>query len=131
MRLTKIKQRTLPYSQEPFKNDVSERIQQQIRYYSKRPEKIAGRLKALDKEWDIERALQADASNLFMVSNTLGFLCDRKFFLVSTPIGSLLLQHALQGCPPSLTLLKQAGLRTAEEIQAERYALQRIRQTLH
>ena len=42
-------------------------------------------------------------------------------------VGAFLLQHALQGWCPPLPLLRQLGVRTAEEINEERTALKTIR----
>lgn len=125
------RQRIVRYSQETPERDPQDPIQQQIRYFSKHPEQINDRLKALDKEWDIERALGADASALFMVGNTLGFICDKKLCLVPSTIGALLLQYAVQDCCPPEALLREMGMRSAEEIQAERRALRRIFRDAH
>lgn len=126
---------TLRQISQPTPEDVNREmqalIQRRIRYYSKHPEEIDNRLKNLDKEWDIERALQADASTLTVAGNSLGFVCDKKFFAVPTAVGAFLLQHVLQDWRPPIAILRGLGLRTAAEIQEERNALENLRRTRH
>jgi hypothetical protein len=97
------------------------------RYYASHPERIAGRLAELDREWDIERALQLDAASLTLGGMALGVLADRRFLVVPALVGGFLLQHALQGWCPPLPLLRRLGFRTAAEIAEERYALKAVR----
>lgn len=78
------------------------------------------RLAELDREWDIERTLQANAATLVVLGTTLGALKDRRFHLVPAVVGSFLLQHALQGWCPPLNLFRRLGIRTMAEIDYER-----------
>jgi hypothetical protein len=98
-----------------------------VRYYASHPERIAGRLAELDREWDIERALQLDAASLTLGGMALAVLADRRFLVVPAVVGGFLLQHALQGWCPPLPLLRRLGFRTAAEIAEERYALKAVR----
>jgi hypothetical protein len=62
---------------------------------------IDRRLKDLDKEWDIERMLEANASTLVIIGLILGAFASPWFYLISFFVGVFLLQHAIQGwCPP-------------------------------
>jgi hypothetical protein len=88
---------------------------------------VAGRLAELDREWDIERVLQANASTLVIVGTLLGFTVDRRFFLLPTAVLSFFLQHALQGWCPPIPLFRARGVRTAREIERERYAIKALR----
>ena len=98
-----------------------------IRLSAAGPEAIATRLRELDREWDIERLLEANAATLTLVALTLGFIVDRRWFLFPVMIGGFLLQHALQGWCPPLPIFRQRGVRTAREIDLERTALRIIR----
>lgn len=91
------------------------------------PEAIASRLRQLDREWDVERTLEANAGALALVALTLGFFVNRKWFLFPVVIGAFLLQHALQGWCPPLPIFRKRGERTAREIDLERTALRIIR----
>ena len=88
---------------------------------------IRERLQALDDEWDIERCLQAGAASLVLTGSILGLIRNRLWFLLPFGVGAFLLQHALQGWCPALPLLRQLGVRTADEIHEERTALKTIR----
>jgi hypothetical protein len=90
-------------------------------------EAIDRRLAELDREWDIERTLEANASTLALVGLTLGATVDRKWFLFPGVIAGFLLQHAVQGWCPPLLLFRRMGVRTAAEINYERYALKYLR----
>jgi hypothetical protein len=57
----------------------------------------------------------------------LGILGNRKFFLFPAVVGGFLLQHAVQGWCPPLSIFRRLGIRTAEEIDWERYALKALR----
>lgn len=91
------------------------------------PQAIEQRLKALDKEWDIERTLEANAATLSLLGLFLGKTVSPKFYWLSIGVGGFLLQHAVQGWCPPLPLLRRMGIRTMEEIDAERCALNLIR----
>jgi hypothetical protein len=81
------------------------------------------RLDELDREWDIERTLQANAASLILVTTTLGFAADRRWFAFPAAIAGFLLLHAVQGWCPPVPVLRRAGVRTAREINLERLAL--------
>ncbi|MBC7707523.1 MAG: DUF2892 domain-containing protein [Rhodoferax sp.] len=88
---------------------------------------IRERLQALEEEWDIERCLETGAASLILTGSVLGLIKSRLWFLLPFGVGAFLLQHALQGWCPPLPLLRQLGVRTAEEINEERTALKTIR----
>ena len=98
-----------------------------VRLATAGPEAIGSRLRELDREWDIERLLEANAATLTLVALTLGFTVDRKWFLFPVVIAAFLLQHALQGWCPPLPIFRRRGVRTTREIDLERMALRIIR----
>ena len=91
------------------------------------PEAIARRLEDLDQEWDIERALEANAATVALLGVGLGAFVDRRFYLLPGLVGGFLLQHAIQGWCPPVPVFRRLGFRTAEEIDEERYALKLLR----
>src|SRR5437868_11191778 len=91
------------------------------------PEAIARRLEDLDREWDIERCLEANASSVSLVGLGLGAFVDRRLFVLPAIVAGFLLQHALQGWCPPVPLFRHLGFRTASEIDEERYALKALR----
>lgn len=86
-------------------------------------EDIMRRIEALDKEWDVERVLEANASSLALTGLVLGLTVDRKWFFLPGLVLPFLLQHALQGWCPPLPVLRRLGVRTRGEIDREKYAL--------
>jgi hypothetical protein len=111
---------------------INERIRRQTeqnvaRYAYSTPKAIEQRLTELDREWDIERTLEANAATASLVGLTLGATVHRRFFLLPTLVAGFLLQHAVHGWCPPLPILRRLGFRTASEIDAERYALKALR----
>ena len=107
---------------------IRERLEQSIEFYRGMPgEEIERRLLELDQEWDIERAIEANASTLALVGLGLGATVDKRFFVLPAVIATFLLQHALQGWCPPIPVLRRLGFRTQSEIEQERYALKALR----
>jgi hypothetical protein len=114
------------------KEEINERIRKEtessVAYYSLQgPQAVEKRLQELDREWDIERAIEANASFLALTGIVLGATVKRSWFLLPFAVTGFLLQHALQGWCPPVPLFRRLGYRTAQEIEAERYALKLIR----
>ncbi len=91
------------------------------------PQAIERRLAELDREWDIERTLEANASTLVAAGAALALMGDKRFALIPLVVGGFLLQHALQGWCPPLPVLRSFGVRTQSEIDEEKYALKALR----
>lgn len=102
-------------------------VEERIKYYADHPQEIDSRLKELDREWDIERTLEANASTLAFSGIALGATVDRRWLALSAVVTGFLFQHALQGWCPPLPILRRLGFRTATEINQERYALKALR----
>ncbi len=88
---------------------------------------LTRRINQLDAEWDIERVLETNASSLAFGGLLLGLFANRKFLWIPAIVLPFLLQHALQGWCPPVTLLRRAGIRTRREIDAEKFALKALR----
>jgi hypothetical protein len=88
---------------------------------------IDARLRELDQEWDTERALEAFAASFNLLGISLGLSVSRKWFALPGVVSAFLMQHALQGWCPPLPLIRALGVRTAAEIDQERYALKAAR----
>ena len=92
-------------------------------YASLGREAVLRRIGALDREWDVERVLEINASTLALSGLVLGVTVNKKWLLVPGVVLSFLLQHGLQGWCPPLLLLRRLGVRTRGEIDREKYAL--------
>jgi len=91
------------------------------------PTAIARRLEELDGEWDVERAVEANAATASLIGVALGVTVNRRWLALPAVVGAFLLQHAVQGWCPPLPVLRRLGFRTASEIDYERYALKALR----
>lgn len=88
---------------------------------------IDRRLEELDREWDIERTLEANAAAIALTGIVLGATLNRRFYTLSGAVTGYLLLHAVQGWCPPLPILRRLGIRTSAEINEERYALKALR----
>lgn len=91
------------------------------------PRAIDRRLAELDREWDIERCLEAMAPSITLAGLTLGLTVNRKWFALPIIVQTFFLQHAIQGWCPPIPVLRRFGVRTAGEIDEERNALKALR----
>ena len=109
----------------------NERIRRQtemsVAWFAQHPGQIDRRLRELDAEWDIERVLETGSSTLTLTGLLLGITRGRKWLLLSLAVQGFFMQHALQGWCPPLPLFRSLGIRTADEINRERYALKALR----
>jgi len=106
---------------------IDAEIEQSIRYHAAHPEKIDQRLFELEREWDIERALEANAATVGIFGVLMGLMGRRAFYWLPGVVGGFLLQHALSGWCPPVPVLRRLGFRTSGEIHRERYALKALR----
>ena len=114
-------------SEEAVNRRIRRQIEVNVHYFALHPHEIGQRLAELDREWDIERMLEATAASLALSGTVLGILRHRGFLVLPLAVTAFLLQHALQGwCPPAAVLRRQ-GVRTAGEIASERAALKALR----
>jgi hypothetical protein len=98
-----------------------------IAYYANHPEEIDQRLRELDEEWDIERAIETEAAATVLGGLFLGAAVSRKWYVLPAFAAGMLLLHNVHGAYPLLPLFRRFGLRTSNEIAAERYGLKAIR----
>lgn len=88
---------------------------------------IEQRLQALDREWDVERLLQTNASVIVLLGLALATTVSKKFLLLPVGVFGFFAQHALQGWCPPIPVFRRLGVRTQREIERERYALKALR----
>ena len=113
-------------------DEVNSKLQRQadmrIAYFEKHPERIGQRLEELDREWDIERALQVNSSALTLFGLSMTLLRGRRWLLLPMVVQGFFMQHALEGYCPPLPVLRRMGFRTQSEIDRERHALEQIQE---
>lgn len=106
---------------------IREETEDRLAYYAEHPEEIGARLQELDREWDIERTIEANAATLAFTGVVLGATVNKRWLLVPALVTGFLFQHAIQGWCPPIPILRRMGVRTADEIGKERYALKAMR----
>lgn len=108
-------------------DEIRQRALDSVRYHAAHPYEIDDRLDELDREWDIERMLEANASTLSLIGLGLAVTHDRRWLALPIAVVAFLLQHAIQGWCPPVPVMRRMGFRTADEIALERYALKALR----
>jgi hypothetical protein len=106
---------------------IRRKTEMRVAFYAGHPEEIDGRLREMDLEWDVERVLETGSSTLSLLGLTLALTKSRKWIFLPIAVQGFFLQHAIQGWCPPLLVLRKLGVRTAEEINTERYALKALR----
>jgi hypothetical protein len=110
---------------------INQRIQREIdnrvAYFSDHPDGIESRLRELDREWDIERAIELNASAIAFAGTSLGALRNRNWLILPALVTGFLFQHAVQGWCPPVPILRRLGFRTTYEIEQERRELLALR----
>lgn len=101
-------------------HETDQRVQALI---AQGPLAITRRLAELEREWDVERVLEVNASTLAGVGVVLGAVRGRRWLVLPVTVMGFLLQHGIQGWCPPLAVFRRLGVRTRSEIEAERMAL--------
>ena len=106
---------------------INERIRREaderLNYFAKHRSAIPTRLSELDREWDIERAIELNASAFAFTGIVLGVTVDKRWLILPALVTGFLFQHAVQGWCPPVPILRRLGFRTVYEIENERHAL--------
>ena len=99
-----------------------------VREYAQKTEvELTGRIDELDREWDMERLLETNASALAFTGLALGIVHSKKWLIIPGIVLPFLFQHAVQGWCPPVPLFRRLGVRTRGEIDREKYALKVLR----
>lgn len=107
---------------------IDRQIMESVRFYSGMSEdKITQRIHDLEREWDMERLLETNASALAFTGLVLGVIRNSKWLFLPGIVLPFLLQHAVQGWCPPVPLFRRLGVRTREEIEREKFALKALR----
>jgi len=120
---TRVQENTCP--------EINERIRAKTKASLQRaagsPGKIERRLQELDKEWEVERLLQANFGTITLASLALGFFVARPWIFLTGMAAAFMGEHAIKGWCPPVPIVRRLGFRSAREINQERYALKALR----
>lgn len=120
----RVRENTPEVLNEKFDKKVLNRINE---YKELSKNEITSRLEELRREWDIERALEVNASAFAMAGVLLGAFANKKWLILPAVVTGFLLQHGIQGWCPPLPVLRTLGFRTRQEIDEEIYAMKVLR----
>lgn len=111
-----------------MKETIAEELETRVRDYAKRGvSEITERIEELDREWDVERTLEAGAAVLALAGLALGAVRDRRWLLIPAAVLPILAEHGVTRWSPPVPLLRRLGLRSRKEVERERYALKVLR----
>lgn len=92
-----------------------------------KPETTSRRLEALDREWDIDRTIEAEAATMGLVGLALGSFVRPAFLALPATVGAAVFLFGSRGIYPLMPIFRRLGIRTAREIERERYAVKALR----
>lgn len=108
-------------------NQIDAVTRRNVTEHGSRPAEIGRRVSELEKEWDMERTLEANASILALTGAALGTWVSKKWFFLTGTVLGFLFQHATTGWCPPVPVFRKLGVRTQNEIDQERFALKALR----
>lgn len=118
------KDRVRENTNEDVNTEIDRVTEQNIRFYKEQSrEVILKRLQELDREWDIERTLELNASVIAFTGAVLSARYSKLWLSVPLIVTAFLAQHAIQGWCPPLAIFRRMNIRTRKEIDREKYAL--------
>jgi hypothetical protein len=88
---------------------------------------LTRRIEEIEQRWDMERVLETNASALALAGLVMGTLGRRRWRLLTLVVLGFLLQHAVQGWCPPVVVFRRLGVRTRQELDAEKHALKALR----
>lgn len=108
--------------------EIEKKIVSQIQKYSGQPEEeITKRIVVLEKEWDIERWLELNASLLAFIGVLLGAFLSIYWLWLPGLVLPFLALHAIQGWCPPVPIMRRLNVRTRREIDWEKFSLKILR----
>lgn len=91
------------------------------------PSVISRRLEELDREWDGDRVIEAEAAATGLAGLALGLTVSPALLGLTAFGAGAVLMHAIAGRYPLMPVFRRLGIRTGREIARERYALKALR----
>lgn len=125
--MTATRNRVPLHSSEADNRRIKRLMRANVAYFAEHRDQIADRLREIDQEWDIERAIEANAAVLGFTGTVLAATSDRRWLALPALVTAFLFQHAIQGWCPPVPVLRKLGFRTSYEIEEERRALMALR----
>jgi hypothetical protein len=106
---------------------INKKTRKILNEYGDLSSKVNLRLEELDKEWDLEKTLEINASAAILTGMILGTVADKKWYLLPTAVAGFLLQKSLVGWSVPKVVFRFLGFRSKREIEEERQSLMALR----
>lgn len=127
MRIPKTTTRVEENTEERINARIARDMHVRVALYRSAPAaEVQRRVEELDREWDIERTLEANAAGVTILALVLGKTVNRRWYALPAVVAGFLMQHAVQGWCPPLPVFRRLGIRTSREINEERDALRQM-----
>lgn len=121
----RVRENTSPEINARLDREMRERVES---YATRGDAEITRRIEELEREWDMERFLETNASALAGLGVGIAVATgSRKWLIIPGIVLPFLFQHAVQGWCPPVPLFRRLGVRTRKEIDREKYALKALR----
>jgi hypothetical protein len=120
----RIRESTAPEINRRLDDQTAARLEH---YATASAHELTARIDELDRELDIERVLETNASTLAFIGVAGAIASSRRWLILPAVVLPFLFMHAVQGWCPPLPLLRRLGVRSRKEIERERYALKMLR----
>jgi len=111
-----------------LEQSLNRRTEHNIHVYSVQSgQDISFHIGELQREWSLERSVEAGAAGLAMLGLILGAFASPAFLIIPIIIVGFALAHSVWRYRPDFTRLPKQGLRTQREIDAEIFAMRFMR----
>ncbi len=102
---------------------LDRRTEARLRNAALDPDFVEKRLAAIDREWDLDRAILLFFAGMGLAALGLGLRKDNRWRIPLAGQVTFLALHSLLGWSPQTIVLRGLGFRTRQEIDAERRRL--------
>jgi len=110
-----------------YNAEIDRQIEENIHNFSiESPLEIRERIEELDKEWDVERTLELNASLVALSGILLSAIGGKKWLIVPALATAFIAQHAIHGWCPPIPLLRKMNVRTRKQIAKEKFGLMEL-----
>ena len=120
----RVRQNTAPKVNARIDRQITETV---YRYAGEPASEITRRIDEIEREWDMERVLETNASALALTGVGLAAAFTKRWLALPGIVLSFLFLHGTQGWCPPVPLFRRLGVRTRSEIERERFALKFLR----
>jgi hypothetical protein len=103
------KRNRVPLHSDSENDRIKRTMRASVAHFADHRDQIADRLREIDEEWDIERAIEANAAVIGFTGTLLAATTDMRWLALPALVTAFLFQHAVQGwCPPCKPALNKA-----------------------